>query len=249
MKYRLFLSKCLVLVILVFTAQMARAYTVHLDGVANAGWHAYNLDTSYLNIINPENGSYYYHWEYGGTTALTWSTHDELRNDLSDGYLGDSSSGIELQDWAIESSGDVFGTPVPIIQSIELPKGWYEINLVTDSNAYNILSPWDGDGNEWNAYVQFFGDFGSFSYGNTQQFFDDQQATLDYYSANHDGTTFFLEQDSQLFYFINDINSIDNASSVTLDITSTSVPVPGSFLLLGSGMALVAIRRKISAMS
>ena len=117
--------------------------TITLDGVANAGYWADDLSSSYLNVKNLTYSSYYYQWRYGSTDALRWDNMDDLVADLN-------TQGIS---WWLESGGDPFNnTPDPIWTSVYLEKGSYEISLAPDSSAYNLEAYWQND--SWNAYVQ-----------------------------------------------------------------------------------------------
>jgi hypothetical protein len=70
-----------------FAATPAKAITVDLDGIANAGWwSAGALNKTYLNISNPDvEDSYYYTWQYdvsAGALSVPWSDLDALVSDL-----------------------------------------------------------------------------------------------------------------------------------------------------------------------
>jgi len=222
------------------SAQAVTLLTV--DSLANAG-SASNPHASYLNILNLDEGGYYYQWN--GSGGLPWNSIAGLYEDLAGQPFA----------WSLESAGDVFsqGVRPDIVQSISLSAGTYTLSLYGDS-AYDLQGkPFSGGtvgttpGNQWNAYVQFFqeGDPAfAFAFGDGGLSFGSETVAVEYYRSHYNGTRFYLPQDTTLYYFINDINSIDNLGSITLALQAAPVPEPGTLLLFGSGAALLAVMRR-----
>jgi hypothetical protein len=241
----------LFLMVMMTTAPGARGYTIELDGIANAVWWEKYLTDTYLNIADADSGIYYYQWT-ATSGGLPWSDLPALVNDLTDNNRLDSAGGIPVGDWRIESGGDVFNDPSAEIRKslgVTLSPGWYELRLTPDSEAYNLndyIWPNESENPLWNAYVQIWADYGglgeSFAFGDWSFWQDTEEAALDYYRNCVDGVTIYLAQSADLYFYINDFNSVDNAGSVTLDIQV--VPEPGTLCLLGLGLAfLIGTRR------
>ncbi|RJQ23224.1 MAG: hypothetical protein C4560_00675 [Nitrospiraceae bacterium] len=219
------------LVIISFSYSSAST-SVTLDGIANAGYWADDLTSTYLYVKDLADDSYYYQWRYGDPDALRWSNLDDVVADLN-------TQGFS---WWLESGGDPFNKPSsPIWTSVFLEKGEYEINLAPDSSAYNLSDYWGG--NTWNAYVQIWAGYGdSFNFGEGSYISASENDALDYYHATVDGMTFSLKEDSNLYFYINDTNSIDNSGSVKLNVSV--VPEPGQVLLFISGALPLAFWRQ-----
>lgn len=198
-----------------------------LDGIENATLWSKDKTKPYLNVWDQNSSSYYYQWEYGSSTSLQWNNMNELVTDLN-------NQGVA---WYLESGGDPFSPTNKIWKSVSLSQGTYEISLADNSSAYNLLDYWGLD--MWNAYVQIWTDYGdSYNFGNGFPAFDSESNALSYYHSSVDGITLNLLQDAEVFFYINDNNSIDNSGSVTLDITGTPVPEPSTFVLLAFGMII-----------
>ena len=106
------------------------------------------------------------------------------------------------------------------------------MSLAPDSSAYNLLA-YDG-GNDWNAYVQMWADYDdSFNFGEGSFVTGSESNALQFYRDNVDGLRINLQQDTNLYFYINDINSIDNSGSVKLNVAV--VPEPQQVLLFISG--------------
>jgi len=227
----------ILLLLIPFTYSHA-ATTVTLDGVANAGWWANDLTSSYLNVKDTADSSYYYQWRYGSAEELGWDNMDELVTDLN-------AQGFS---WWLESGGNPFNnTPNPIWTSVYLEKGAYEISLAPDSSAYNLEAYWGN--NNWNAYVQMWTDYGdSFNFGEWAYANNSEQDTLQSYKANVDGMTFSLKHDTNLHFYINDTNSIDNSGSVKINLAV--VPEPGQVVLFISGavtLLFFGLKKRVSS--
>lgn len=225
-----------IMLVISFSYSNASATTVTLDGVANSGWWADTLTSSYLYVKNKTTDIYTYQWRYGDPDPLPWNNMSELTTDLN-------TQGF---DWWLESGGDPFNTPTsPIWTSIYLEKGLYNINLAADSSAYNLSSYW-GD-NNWNAYVQMYAAYGdSFNFGEGSYISGNANDALDYYHTNVDGMTISLKENTNLYFYINDTNSIDNAGSATLNVSV--VPEPRQVMLfISGGIPLVFWRQRKEA--
>ena len=223
----------------------AGAYSVTLDSVDNAGWYNGSLDQSYLRLFDEGNTL---QWSYDGGNLL-WSDFTGLVADLSDGWIGANPSGIYLGNYTIQSGGDVFGSPPPspIWTSLGLPGGQYQISLDPNSRAYNIEGYNDPNylgSDKWNAYVQMWTSDGqSLAFGGGGSFFGSEADALTYYQAASNNISLYLASNADLFFYINDNNSLDNIGSVTLNIQASTAPIPATFPLLFTGLATLAASR------
>lgn len=232
MQKRLFivLLAALLLVSISLSYALASTGSVTLDGIANAGYWADDLGSAYLYVKDIDSGLYTYQWRYGvNPEQLAWSNMDELVADLN-------TKGFN---WWLESGGDPFNNPSsPIWTSVFFEKGLYEINLAPDSEAYNLTDYWGN--NDWNAYVQMYAAYGdSFNFGEGSDVADTKDDSLNYYRSNVNGMTISLKEDTNLYFYINDNNSIDNAGSVKLNVNV--VPEPGQVVLFIAGAILLVV--------
>jgi len=224
-----------VLAVISYSYSHASTTTVTLDGIANAGYSADDLTSTYLyvkdlkDLTDNTDDTYSFQWRYDGSTPLPWSNMNDLITDLN-------SQGFN---WWLESGGDPFNKPSsPIWTSVFFEKGLYEISLAPDSGAYNLSDYWNK--NDWNAYVQMYAAYGdSFNFGEGAYITDSQDNALNYYRANVDGKTITLKEDTNLYFYINDFNSIDNAGSVKLNVSV--VPEPGQVVLFIAGAILLVV--------
>ena len=215
-----------IMLLMTISASSSNAVLITLDGVANAVLSSEDKTKPYLNIFDVTNNSYYYQWKYGDPTSLQWSNMDQLTSHLY------AQSGLT---WLLESGGDPFNPVTPIWKSLSLAKGTYDISLADSSSAYNLLDYWGGD--MWNAYVQIQTEYGdSFNFGDGAINFTSESNTLTYYNLYVDGMIIDLQQDTEMYLYINDGNSIDNSGSVTLNIEATPVPEPSTVAMLALGM-------------
>lgn len=234
---------------LAFSSAPALATTmVTLDGVANASWWA--NPTTYLYVAHADSSGYYYQWNYG-SGSLPWNNLNEMVQDLVNNhtYVGD-------KDWKIESGGDPFNKPNAqyVWKTLTLPAGGYTLRLTSDSEAYNLKSYlWPGetqqDLNVWNAYVEIYAVYqnnqgtASFHFGGYDGYWQTtESAALNFYRDNVDGMEITLAYPADVYFYINDFNSVDNALGVTLEISA--VPLPGSLYLLAPGLALLLAGRR-----
>lgn len=225
------LFAAMLLVTISFSYSHASTTSVTLDGIANAGYWADDLGSTYLYIKDKDSDSYTYQWRYGvNPEALAWSNLDELVVDLTSWNFN----------WWIESGGDPFNAPSsPIWTSVFFEKGSYEINLAPDSEAYNLTDYWGN--NDWNDYVQIFAAYGdSFNFGEGSYITGSKDDAINYYNSNVDGMTISLKEDTNLYFYINDNNSVDNAGSVKLNVSV--VPEPGQVALFITGAILLVVR-------
>jgi PEP-CTERM motif len=230
---KLTISVLSVMMLLIISVTYTHAQTITLDGIGNAVLWSEDKTSAYLNIYNVTDSSYYYEWKYDGSTSLAWGSLDAL---VADPNLG-------AFEWRLESGGDPFNTPSNAIwKSIYLTSGSYEISLSDNSEAYNLMDYWGG--NMWNAYVQMWADYDdSFNFGDGLPSFSSESETLAYYRSNVDGMIVDLQEDTNLYFYINDTNSIDNSGSVTLNISPNPVPEPTTIVMLGLGIGLLAVWR------
>jgi|WetSurMetagenome_2_1015567.scaffolds.fasta_scaffold41682_2 hypothetical protein len=243
------------ILILMLAAGPISAARVDLDGILNSGFSA-NMPNSYLFVKSlgpPE--TYAYKWNYGDGT-LPWASRQALVDDLADGTLNNAPGQPSVGSWRVEAGGYPFDSlsQLPIWKSIGLGPGTYALKLTSDSRAYNLSDyAWPGETSppvpNWNAYVQIYADYGggpnaSFNFGEAPAFIKPTEAqALAFYRNNVDGKQIQLTQAANVFFYINDNNSIDNAGGVSLEIQS--VPVPQAVYLLGSGLlGLALIRRR-----
>ncbi|HHP7236284.1 MAG TPA: VPLPA-CTERM sorting domain-containing protein [Desulfobacterales bacterium] len=230
----------------------AEAARVDLNSVLNAGFSD-NMPNSYLYIKSLESGTYAYQWDFGAG-RLPWENRDDLVADLTDNVLDNAGQDTPIGDWRVESGGDPFHAPSEVIwKRLSLNAGTYVLRLTDDSGAYNLSDytwPNETPGSAWNAYVQIFADYGgtgsdSFNFGEAPAFTKPTEAeALDFYRSNVDGKQIQLARAAEVYFYINDTNSVDNAGSVSLQIQP--VPVPAAAYLLGSALiALVVMRRRM----
>ena len=254
MKKNFFISLGAVMLFVMISFTGAEAEIVRINGVLNAGWWANDLNGPYLNIRDSDTDTYIYQWSYSPPgTALLWTDFDVLVADLND-----TENGLTVNNWVIESGGDPFNAPSSTIltSGIELSAGTYNISLAENSHAYDLAAFWAdyySDSNDnismWNAYVQIWADYGngegaSFNFGEGDWSFASEAAALEHYSYNVDGMEITLAYDADLYFYLNDYCSLDNGGSITLDIQSCSVPVPGTLYLLFSGLGMLIFKRR-----
>ena len=246
MKIKFFISITAFMLLIMISFTGAEAQIVHIDGVLNAGWYANDLNGPYLNIRDDSDSDYIYQWSYN-SGSLSWTNFDELVADLN-GVVADDQI-APTGNWGIESGGDPFNAPSsPILTSgTELSAGTYSISLAENSTAYDLEDYWHK--NSWNAYVQIWADYGngegaSFNFGEGDWSFASEAAALEHYSYNVDGMEITLAYDADLYFYLNDYCSLDNGGSITLDIQSCSVPVPGTLYLLFSGLGMLIFKRR-----
>lgn len=228
----------------------AEAETVDVHGVLNAGWYANDLNGPYLNIRDSSTDTYVYQWSYSSGGSLLWNNFNALVDDLND-----TGNGLIVNNWEIESGGDPFNYPSsPIWTTETFSAGTYSISLTENSDAYDLAAFWADYYNDdnipsiWNAYVQIWADYGngegaSFNFGEGDWSFTSESNALAYYHTNIDGMEITLDYNADLYFYLNDYNSIDNGGSVTLDIQSYQTPVPGTLYLLFSGLGMLIFKR------
>jgi hypothetical protein len=225
----------------------AAATVVTLDGVANAALPT-NL-TTYLYVVDKNNpNTVYFKWNYGDGTTLPWTNLPQMATALTAGdYVG-------TNDWLVESGGNPF-SPQPngvVWQTLTaLSAGWYTLRLTSDSQAYNLKSyQWPNETsanlNIWNAYVQIYAQYSgsgsdSFNFGTYGDRKPTEAEALQNYRDYVDGMQIYLANTADVHFYINDLNSVDNAGSVSLEFNP--VPLPGSLYLLGPGLAFLLARR------
>jgi len=230
------------------------AARIDLDGMLNSGF-ASNMPNSYLFVKSLTFDTYAYRWRFGDVGVPPWTSREQLVNDLADNILNNDDQTASIGNWRVESGGDPFNYPSnPIWKSISLDPGTYALSLTRDSGAYNLSDyAWPNEAQvpSWNAYVQIFADYGggqnaSFNFGEAPAFIQPTKTeALDFYRTYVNGMQIALAQAAEVYFYINDINSLDNAGGVSLKIRPVSVPEPGVVYLLGSGLlALGLIRRR-----
>jgi hypothetical protein len=240
------------ILLLMLAANPLSAARIDLDGVLNSGF-ANNMPSSYLFVKSLATGTYAYQWN-SGAGALPWTSREQLVEDLSDSILNAAGQTAPIGNWYVESGGDPFHFPLdPIWERISLDAGTYALSLASDSRAYNLSGyAWPNETNpvpKWNAYVQIFADYGnqpdaSFNFGEAPAFIKSTEAeALNFYRAFVDGMQIELAQAAEVYFYINDMNSLDNAGGVSLQIQP--VPEPETAFLLGGGLlALGLIKRR-----
>ncbi len=217
------------------------AETIHLDGIANAGWSTDDLTKAHLYIADRSNpGTYYYQWKYAPNNPVPWNSREDLAVDLSDGVLfNNTTNEIAVPSRKVESAGDVFNNPAEAIwKKLTLSSGTYTLSLTADSHAYQLNEfLWPGESTDpvWNAYVQMYAVYddnseGSFNFGDWTLARGTENDVLKRYRQVVDGMTINIPNPAELYFYINDYNSVDNGGSVTLEFTdpptSTSTGQP-----------------------
>ncbi len=228
----------------------ATAAVIHLDGIANAGWYNDDLDRAHLYVANLDEGGYYYQWKYSpdNPTPL-WNSREALAAELATGIL----NGNPIGNWRVESAGDVFNHPEAAIwKSLEFLPGTYNLKLTETSRAYQLNAYlWPNENNfapVWNAYVQMYAVFNdggtqSFNFGDWSMAGGSESEVLAAY--RNLVLTITLDKPGTIYFYINDYNAVDNAGSVTLEFNGPPpAPLPGSLLLLGSGLAALLTWRR-----
>jgi hypothetical protein len=238
------------ILLLMLAAGPLSAARIDLDGVLNSGF-ANNMPDSYLFVKSLATGTYAYQWDFGAG-ALPWSSRQDLVDDLADNILNNAGQTAAIGNWQLESGGDPFNFPSnPIWKSISLDPGTYALSLTSDSRAYNLSDyawPNETPVPSWNAYVQIFADYGggqnaSFNFGEAPQFIKPTEAeALNFYHTYVDGTPMLLTQAADVYFYINDMNSLDNAAGVSLQIQP--VPEPEVTYLLGSGLLAIGLIKR-----
>jgi len=239
------------ILILMLAAGPLSAARVDLDGVLNSGF-SQNMPNSYLYVYDLTAQTYAYQWN-SGAGALPWNSRQALVDDLSNNILNDADQTALIGNWRVESGGDPFTSPsAPIWKSISLNSGTYVLSLTIDSRAYNLSDyRWPNETTlvpKWNAYVQIYADYGdgenaSFNFGEAPLFIRPTELeALDFYRNNVNGKQIALTQAANVYFYINDDNSLDNYGGVSLDIKP--VPEPGAVYLLGSGLLTLALTRR-----
>ena len=231
------------------------AEIIHLDGIANAGWSADDLNKAHLYIYDLDKNQYAYQWFYG-SGPLPWNSRDDLKADLAKGEV----NGTPVGNWQVQSAGDVFNNPANAIwKALSISPGTYTLKLTADSHAYQLNEfPWSDTDNSapiWNAYVQMDAVYNdattaSFQFGDWSYFKGSKNDVLKYYRINPDGKLYMdgmsitIPKPATMLFYINDYNSVDNGASVTLEF-SQAAPLPGSLVLFGSGLlAFMSWRRR-----
>jgi hypothetical protein len=236
------------ILILMLAAGPLSAERIDLDGVRNSGFYL-NMPNSYLYVYDLTANTYAYQWNYGKSTPLYWNDTNELVADLADDTLNKAFQTAPLGNWRVESGGDPFNKPSELIwKGISLNAGTYVLSLTSDSQAYDLTRlAWSNETpvQAWNAYVEIYADYGgSFSFGKGEPGFikPTEADALAFYRTNVDGMQIELAQAANVYFYINDDNSLDNYGGVSLDIKP--VPEPGAVYLLGSGLLALALTRR-----
>ena len=83
-----------------------------------------------------------------------------------------------------------------------------------------------------------FTDYGDdFNFGEGTYDYSSELDALQFYNTNVDGMTISLTEDTNLYFYISDTNSIDNLGSVTLEVAVVPEPISSALFLIG-GTAL-----------
>jgi len=248
---------CLAFVAAMCAFSGVQAEVIHLDGIANAGWYADTLTKSHLYIYDTVNSTYFYKWVYSDAEPqLPWSSREALNDDLADGILNDFYN-LSVANWQVQSGGDAFNVSNnrsnQIWKEISFSPGMYKIRLTDTSRAYQLNEfLWGDQGNEsplWNAYVQMLAIYNdnswdAFNFGEGSYARETEDEVLAYYRQNVDGMILNISKPGTMYFFINDYNAVDNGQSVTLEFNDPQVPIPGSLLLFGTGLAAFLIKRR-----
>jgi hypothetical protein len=247
----------LVAVVAIIGPPQVKATTIHLDGISNAGWSMDDLTKAHLYIADVQTGNYYYQWIYAPNNPVPWNSREVLANDLRDGVLFNGTANeISVPNWQVQSAGDVFNNPANAIwKELSISPGTYTLKLTADSHAYQLNEfLWPNENNSspvWNAYVQMYAVYDdtskeSFNFGDWNRARGTENSVLALYRQDVDGLIVNITKPAMVYFYINDYNSVDNGGSVTLEFTDPPppVPLPGSLLLFGSGLAAFLVRRR-----
>lgn len=241
-KFKLYLL--IVLVSLLFLSGLqnhpALAYSVNLtiEAIEDAG--SASLQNAFARFVKEDDRQFTLH-VVDPNSVSQWSSKDDVVNYAASHNHWDHA-------WVLESAGNIWSQSDHIVGEtlVGLSAGIYRISVAGGAFTYDRFgwSPYYGK-YYWQLQIrgfleddtpvgppQMLGSIGDYL-NPDDAYYDNLGKYLDIH----------LPGNGHLVFWILDWNSLDNWG--TLEVNVTLVPVPGTFLLLGTGLVFFAVRMRL----